>query len=89
MRERAAQVLQKVDRSRTRIHHGKATVRELGAGRVLSLGGTMVVAGSFAKIITHYWAPPAELRDDAIILIVWLTQTLGFVTVYLWKKYFG
>lgn len=89
MKDSAAQVLQKVDRSRTRIHHGKAKASELGAGRALSFGGTMLVAGSLAKVITHYWPPPEAVHDDVIVLIVWLTQTLGFVTVYLWKKYFG
>ena len=82
-------VLEQIDESRTRIHHGKASVGELATERAVSFGGTIVIAGSLAKFITHYWPPPAELHNDALILIVWSVQTAGFALAYLWKKYFG
>lgn len=89
MKNHAKPVVNKLDRSRTRIHHGKASYGELGADRMMSFGGTVVVAGSLAKVVTHYWPPPEALHSDVVVLIVWGTQTVGFAIVYLWKKYFG
>ena len=82
-------VLEQIDESRTRIHHGKASVKELAADRAVSFGGTLLVAGTVARIGTHFFPPPPAIHDDVIILIVWTVQTAGFAIAYLWKKYFG
>ena len=82
-------VFEKIDASRTRIHGGKASVGELATERAVSFGGTLVIAGSVAKVVTHYWPPPEALHNDVVVLIVWGVQTAGFALAYLWKKRFG